>query len=44
MLCYKHASIIVTLKYYRRCLPQITQIDCHQQKPAIAITTTDITI
>lgn len=28
MRCYKHASIIVTLKYYWRCLPQIT----HQQK------------
>lgn len=28
MLCYKHASIIVALKYYWRCLPQITHIDC----------------
>lgn len=32
MPCYKHASIIVTLKYYWRCLPQITH---HQQQQAL---------
>lgn len=34
MLCYKHASINVTLKYYCRCLSPMNLVNCRQQKQA----------